>query len=94
VRPSERRAACKHLEQDGARREQIASRVEGLARCLFGRHVARRADRDSTARQHRGRAKRSLLIEPCQAEVEQLHAVRGEEHVGRLEVAGHETAGV
>ena len=51
VAAAERRAAREHLEQDGARREQIAARVDGLARHLLGRHVARRAHHHPGARQ-------------------------------------------
>ena len=43
VAASEGRSAREHLEQDGAGREQIAPRVDGFARHLLGRHVARRA---------------------------------------------------
>jgi hypothetical protein len=93
----ERRAAREHLEQDRSRREQVGAGVRGLARHLLGGHVARGAHHHARARQVRGRAQRSRrrgLARPREAEVEQLHAVRGEEHVGRLEVAVDDAARV
>ena len=42
-----RRTAREHLEQDGARREQITAGVDGFAGYLFGRHVARGTHHDS-----------------------------------------------
>ena len=43
---AERRPAREHLEEDRARGEQIAARVDGLAGHLLGRHVARCAQHD------------------------------------------------
>ena len=58
VAAGERRPARQHLEQDRARREQVAARVDGLAGHLLGRHVARRAHHHAGARQLGGRAER------------------------------------
>ena len=91
----ERRAAREHLEEDRAGGEQIAARVDRLAgrparapcsaacpsrcRCASGRPPSRGAGVD---------------LGPRQAEVEQLHAVRRQEHVRRLEVAVDDAARV
>ena len=91
------RAAREHLEQHGADREQIAAGVDGLAGDLLGRHVARRAHQHPCPRQVCGRVERSRQLRvarPRQAEIEQLHAVGREEHVGRLEVAVDDALGM
>ena len=68
-----------------------------LARDLLRRHVARRAHQHPRLRELRGRAERPRPLRvagPGQAEVEQLHAVRSEEDVRRLEVAMDDPARV
>ena len=47
VRPAERRPPGQHLEQDRAGCEEIAARIDRLARDLLGRHVARRAHHEA-----------------------------------------------
>ena len=83
-----------HLEQDGAGGEEIAAGVDGLALDGLGRHVARRAHDHAGPRDVGGRAGAPLQLRTRQAEVEQLHAVRREEHVRRLEVAMNDAARV
>ena len=92
---AERRTAGKHLEQDRAGREEVAARVDGLAGDLLGRHVPRRAhQRCPCASVPSAVAERSSELRPREAEVEQLHAVRGQEDVRRLEVAMDDAARV
>ena len=92
---AERWAAREHLEQDRPRREQVAAGVHCFADHLFGRHVAWCPEQDAGARQFRGgHADGWIQPWPRQAEVEQLHAVRREEDVGRLEVAVDHAASV
>ncbi len=90
----ERRPPGQHLEQDRARGEQIRPRVERLAEHLFRRHVARRADDGAGARELRRRHHDLIVGRAREAEVEELHAVRREEHVRRLEIAVDDAARV
>ena len=53
---AERRASREHLEEDGARGEEVAAGVDRLAGHLLGRHVSRRAHHDPGARQSGVRA--------------------------------------
>ena len=96
VAAGECRPAREHLEEDRAGREQIGARVDRLARDLLGRHVARRAHHLPGARELGGRARATSRRARAgrQAEVEQLHAVRREEDVRRLEVAVDDAARV
>ena len=90
----ERGPAGEHLEQDRAGGEQIGAAVERLAERLFGRHVARRPHHGAGAREIVGAGDLLVHGRARQAEVEQLHAVRRQEHVRRLEIAMNHAAGV
>ena len=87
-------ASRQHLEQNCPGSEQIAARIDVLADDLLGRHVARRAHHHARAGQPVVGTERGVRFGPRQAEVEQLHAVRGQEHVGGLQVAMHDAARV
>jgi hypothetical protein len=88
----ERRASGQHLEQDRADGKQIGARVDDVTGSLLRRHVARRADCHARAGQPGGRAERAFELGTGEAEVEQLDAVRRQEHVRRLEVAVDQAA--
>jgi hypothetical protein len=93
----EGRPAREHLEQHGARGEEVAPRVEAVAGHLLRRHVARRAHQHARAGQLAGRAGGGQKLRddrPRQPEVEQLDAVRRQEDVRRLQVAVHDAARV
>ena len=91
---AERRPAGEHLEEDRAGGEEIAAGIDGLTLDGLGRHVARRAHDHSGPRDVGGRAGRAVQLGTGQAEVEQLHAVRRQEHVRRFEVAMDDAARV
>ena len=74
--PRERRVADQQLEEDGADREQIGSRVERIAGELLGRHVVRRPHDGAGHRDVGVRLVAGLLYRAGQTEVEQLDAVR------------------
>ncbi len=81
-------ASRERLEEDSADGEQIAARVHVLAADdLLGRHIPRSADHHPASRQRGLSVEHPLGLGPRQAEVEQLDAVRCEEHVRGLEVA-------
>ena len=61
---------------------------------LFRRHVAGRAQHQAGARDAGDGVDRFLQLGSCQTEVQQLHAVWGQEDVGRLEIAVHDAARV
>ena len=97
-RAGERLPAGRHLVEHDAERKQIGARVELLAARLFRRHVgdgARSSCRGSVevARRHRrpcdiARRRLRLRRQLGEAEVEHLRlAARGDEDVGRLDVA-------
>ena len=83
-----------HLEEDGPRGKEVRARVHHAAGHLLGRHVARRAHHEARAGEPAGRIQRGLRLGPRQAEVEQLDAVRRQEHVRRLQVAMDDAAAV
>ena len=91
---SERGAAREDLEKNGAHREQIATGVSRLAEYALGRDVARSADQNAGACEIRRGSERLFRLGPCDPEVEQLHAVRRQKHIGRLEVAVDDAASV
>ena len=87
-RAVERHLARQHLEEHRRQREEIGAGVERLATHLLRRHVVRCPDDGAGL----GEARRALRAEaagdrPGQTEVEQLHAVRRQEEVRRLQVA-------
>jgi hypothetical protein len=92
TRAKERRPAGEHLEEDGAKGEDVGAMIGGLAAGLFRREVGDGAD-DGAGRglgDGIGLAIEtgSVFVEPRQAEVENLHhAVAGDEDVLRLEIA-------
>ena len=88
------RTTGEHLEENGASREQIDARVDGLAYHLFGGHVAGRAHQDARARQAGDLIERATELRPGEAEVEQLHAVNRQEHIGRFQVTVDDPASV
>ena len=90
----ERGPAREHLEQDGAGREQVGARVHRLAEHLLRRHVVRRAHDDARARELGCGVVLAQRRRPRQAEIEQLHAMRRQEHVRRLEIAVNDAAAV
>jgi hypothetical protein len=93
----ERRPSGQHLEQDRPDREEVAAEVEALAAHLLGRHVPRRPHQHPRARDvvRDGERLREVGVHrPRQAEVEELHAVHGQENVRGLEVAVHDPARV
>ena len=92
--PAERRSARQHLEQDRAGREQIAAGIDEAAHGLFRRHVAGRAQHQTGARDAGDGVERFLQLGSRQAEVQQLHAVRGQEHIRGLEIAMNDPARV
>ena len=87
-RAVERHLARQHLEEHRRQGEEIGARVERLPAHLLRRHVVRRAD-DGAGLGEAGRAVGAEAAgdRPGQAEVEQLHAVRRQEQVRRLQVA-------
>ena len=91
---SERGAAREDLEKDGAHGERITTGVGRLAEHAFRRNVTRSADQDAGAREIRRGGERLFRLGPCDPEVEHLHAVRRQKHVGRLEVAVDDAASV
>jgi hypothetical protein len=66
----ERRAAREHLEQDGAGREKVGPRADGLPHDLFGGHVSRRTHDGAHSRQILHRDLRRLRRRSRQTEVE------------------------
>ena len=74
-----------HFVEDDAGSKDVAPRVDMLAEDLLRRHVLRRAEHRAGPGQSRFRF--TYGHGTCEAEVEQLHAVRRQEDVGRLEVA-------
>ena len=86
-RAIERHFAGEHLEQDDADRVEVASPIDGGSRCLLGRHVVGRADRNAGGRELRG------LVERFRdAEVHELHHALailgvGQHDVVRLQIA-------
>ena len=90
----ERRTAREHLEQKRARRKEIGAGVDGIAGHLFGGHVPRCPQSDSCAGQLCLGHRRLRQLGPREAEVEELHAMRRDEHVRRLEIAVDDAAGV
>ena len=91
----ERHLARQHLEEHRRQGEEIGAGVERLAAHLLRRHVVRRPD-DGAGLGEAGRAVGAEAAgdRPGQAEVEQLHAVRRQEQVRRLQVAMDEPARV
>ena len=90
LRPREGRTPGQGLEQHRARGEEVGARVDRVAQDLLRRHVAGRAHHEAGPREvalPREGTARDLGEGPGQAEVEDLRAVRGEEHVGRFQVA-------
>jgi hypothetical protein len=95
VVPAKRRASCEHLEQDGANREQIGAGVQPLGRELLRSHVAGRPHEHAASREvlvRIERADQSRIGGSRQTEVEQLHTVRSEKHVRRLQVPVNDPA--
>ena len=90
----ERQPAGEHLVADHAQRVDVAAVVEPrIGEALLGRHVGRRADRRSRARQVRRLGRRAHQLH--HAEVEHLHEVGivgvvGQEDVLGLEIAVHD----
>ena len=91
---AECRTAGKHLEQDCAGGKKIAAHTEGFSADLFGRHVPRRPHQHACARQCRFVRDRLVELRPGESEVEQLHAVHGQEDIRRLQVAMDDAAAV
>jgi hypothetical protein len=88
----EGRATGEHLVKDGPGGKQVRTAVNRPAQQLFGRHVLRRSDEHARNGQRRLRLRRLVGHRTRKAEVEQLHAVSGEEDVRRLEVAVHDAS--
>ena len=93
---AERQHAGEHLEQDHAGRVDIRATIDEPAERLLRRHVRRRADHESRARQRvRTECRRGIAHQLDDAEVDDLDALpaahRHEDHVVGLEVAMHET---
>ena len=87
----ERDPSRHHFEQQHAKREDVGASVDGVARDLFGRHVAHRA-RDRAWRCHQCGCQRIRPIGlPGKAEVQQLHTALRQEDIGRFEIAVHES---
>ena len=88
----ERRSPGRHLEEDDPQREQVRARIERFSERLFGRHVARRAERRPAAGllpRHRDRLRvprRCRRKDLRQSEVEDLDAIG----VGHHDIAGLE----
>jgi len=82
--------AREQLEQHHAQREHIGRRADGLAQDLLGRSVAQREPAAGLAGEvsvHRA----GVVQQAGDAEVQQLGcAVRGDHHIGRLQVAVHD----
>ena len=94
-RAVERHLARQHLEEHRRQGEEIGASVECLATHLLRRHVVRCPDDGAGL----GEARRAVCAEaagdrPGQTEVEQLHAVRRQEQVRRLQVAMDQPARV
>src|SRR6185503_14012134 len=92
--PRERRRAGDHLVDHDPDREHVAPRVDGFSLPLLRGHVARRADDDPGAGQVRRGDQSGVLDGPCEPEVEELDAVRGEKDVRRLEIAVYDLVAV
>ena len=90
---AERGVPGQHLEQHEPRRKDVGAAIHILTPHLLGRHVARRAHHHSRHRQRRGVVHRERAA-ARQTEVEELDAVRREEHVRGLEVAVDDAAAV
>ena len=84
---AERRASRKHLEDDRARREEIAAWIDHLAGRLLGRHIARCAEHDAASSDIRFATVRAINLGTREAKVQELDAVRGQKHVRRFQVA-------
>jgi hypothetical protein len=91
---AERGTPREHLEEDGARSEQVGACVYGIPGHLFRGHVARRAHHDTGACQSSRDVERATELRPREPEIQQLHAMHGQEDVGWLQVAMHDAAGV
>ena len=81
MRSLERHVPGQHLVEHDADRPDIGARVRGLPAHLLRRHVGRRAEGRVLRRQLQ------RIDERRQAEVEDAHAVLGQDHVARLDVA-------
>jgi hypothetical protein len=88
----ERRLPAQHLEEQAARGKQIGASVDGLPKHLFGRHVVGRADDGAREREVRLGGTTGGGNWPRESEIEQLHAVRCEEHVRGFQIAMHEAS--
>ncbi len=85
---AERAATGRGVDQHGAEREHVALRADLRADDLLRREEAGGAEHDP------GLGERGVLQRPRDAEVDHPWAVRGEQHVGGLEVAVHQTGTV
>jgi hypothetical protein len=92
----ERVTAGHQLVQQNTEREDVGFRRNRFATSLFGRHVANCSDDHAglgqRARQRRGNGG---VVQPGEAEIEQLHvAVGAHHHVVRFDVAMNDLGGV
>ena len=87
-RAVERHLARQHLEEHRRQREEIGAGVERLATHLLRRHVVRSPDDGAGLGESCGTVSGKAAGDgPGETEVEQLHAVRRQEQVRRLQVA-------
>ncbi len=84
---AEGRPARTHRIENAAEAEQVGAVIDGLAACLLGSHVFRRAGDGATLRQG------GVVGRPRQAEIGDLDAldVVDQQDVGRLDVAMNQT---
>ena len=96
--PPEGAASAQHLVEHAPEGPDVGPAVDALAPRLLGAHVVRGADHPARRRRRmRGgcggvvERRRTVIQDPGQAEVEQLHlAVAGQLDVGGLQVAVHD----